>query len=306
MPATNAAGRRNRARVFMDTLVTIEVSDPDSAAVAARIDAAFAWFARVESVCSRFDPASDLRRLCATPGVPVAVEPLLFRAIEFALAVARASVGAFDPTVGGTLTRQGFDTNFRTGERVVLSEPTGADLDDIMLDSDAGTVTLQRPLLLDLGGVAKGMAIDLAAQELRPCRDFAINAGGDVYLAGQNPGGHPWRVGIRHPRIDDAIIAEVAVSGMAVCTSGDYERRRPGNHEGHHIVEPATGASATSCASVSVVAPTAMFADALGTAAFVLGPHAGIDFLEAQGADGFIVSSDLREYATEGFSKWLV
>jgi thiamine biosynthesis lipoprotein len=215
-------------------------------------------------------------------------------------------VGAFDPTVGGTLTRQGFDTNFRTGERVVLSEPTGADLDDIMLDSDAGTVTLQRPLLLDLGGVAKGMAIDLAAQELRPCRDFAINAGGDVYLAGQNPGGHPWRVGIRHPRIDDAIIAEVAVSGMAVCTSGDYERRRPGNHEGHHIVEPATGASATSCASVSVVAPTAMFADALGTAAFVLGPHAGIDFLEAQGADGFIVSSDLREYATEGFSKWLV
>src|SRR5215216_3042500 len=108
-----------RAEVLMDTLVTIRVvrgaagEDP-----AARVARAFAWFRQVEEQCSRFDPASEVLGLPARAGMPVAVSPLLYEAIAFALAVARASGGAFDPTIGHALERRGFDRNYLTGERV--------------------------------------------------------------------------------------------------------------------------------------------------------------------------------------------
>ncbi len=302
LPAVSQA----RTAVYMDTLVTIEVVEPAPDDVAARIEAAFGWFARVEAVCSRFDPESDLSQLCRQPGVEVRVDPLLYRAIEFALSVARASGGAFDPTVGRTLAAQGFDTNYRTGERTVSEAAATGGLDDVVLDASARTVLLRRPLTLDLGAVAKGFAIDLAAHELRGCPNFAINAGGDLYLAGNNPDGEPWRIGIRHPRIPEAILTEVAVSGVAVCTSGDYDRPRPDGQPGHHIVEPRSGRSASGVASVTVIALTAMLADALGTAAFVLGPERGIAFLEAQGVDGLIISADLAQHATSEFHRRLV
>ena len=95
------------------------------------------------------------------------------------------------------------------------------------------------------------------------------------------------------------------LSNLAVCTSGDYERRSPpgdddvdGADGGHHILDPRTGASAGAVASVTVVAPTAMAADALATAAFVLGPTAGIRLLERQGVNGLIVSPTLERHST--------
>ena len=90
---------------------------------------------------------------------------------------------------------------------------------------------------------------------------------------------------------------------MAVCTSGDYERRGP-TGEGHHLIDPQSGASADAVASVTVIAPTAMVADALATAAFVLGPTRGLRFLEAQGVDGLIYSSALERYATSGLAAY--
>ncbi len=137
----------------------------------------------------------------------------------------------------------------------------------------------------------------MAARELRTFGDYAIDAGGDLYLGGRNPKSEPWTIGIRHPRLDHQLIDSLSVSDVAVCTSGDYERRSVGEN-GHHIVDPRTGASANSVASVTVVGPTAMLADALATAAFVLGPDDGIRLLERQGVDGLIVLPTLERYAT--------
>lgn len=303
--AVRTRSSHSRTAVYMDTLVTIEVVDPAPGDVVARIDAAFGWFERVERACSRFDRASDLSELCRQVDVAVRVDPLLYRAIEFAMAVARASGGAFDPTVGRVLTAQGFDKNYRTGERVAGDGAADAGLADIVLDGREGTVLLRRAVSLDLGAVAKGFAIDLAAHELEGCPNFAINAGGDLYLSGSNAEGRPWRIGIRHPRIAGAIVAELAVSGVAVCTSGDYDRPRPDGQAGHHIVEPASGNAAGSVASVTVIAPTAMLADALGTAAFVLGPERGIAFLQSQGVDGLIISPGLEQHMTAEFARHL-
>src|SRR5205823_769814 len=94
------------------------------------------------------------------------------------------------------------------------------------------------------------------------------------------------------------LIDSIRVSNRAVCTSGDYERRT-GADDGH-ILEPRTGKSARTVASVTVVAPTAMSADALATAGFVLGPAAGIQLFDRMGVEGLIISSTLETFATRG------
>jgi thiamine biosynthesis lipoprotein len=158
-------------------------------------------------------------------------------------------------------------------------------------------------LTLDLGAVAKGLAVDTAARELEPFRDFAIDAGGDLYLGGLNERGVAWSAGIRHPRKPDELIASLRVSNQAVCTSGDYERQAPSGANGHgehHILDPRTGASPRAVASATVVASGAMLADALATAAFVLGPEDGIELLNRVGVDGLIVTPELERYETRG------
>jgi len=142
----------------------------------------------------------------------------------------------------------------------------------------------------------------MAVRELSGFAGFAVDAGGDLYLGGTNPDGHPWSVGIRHPRRDGELIDTLTVTNLAVCTSGDYERRASGDAGGHHIIDPRTGRSAPAVASVTVVAPSALLADALGTAAFVLGPAEGIRLLERHGVDGLIISPELERHATPGLN----
>jgi thiamine biosynthesis lipoprotein len=266
----------------------------------AAMDRAFAWFREIEGVCTRFDAASELRRATERAGVAVPVSAILFEAVRFALLVAERSGGAFDPTVGRRMEARGFNREYRSGRVVRSGESGEASWRDVELDVEARTMLLHRPLTLDLGGVAKGLAVDAAARELAPFRDFAIDAGGDLYLGGCNDRGEPWSVGIRHPRRESGLIAPVRVSNQAVCTSGDYERTGAVAGE-HHILDPRTGASPGRAASVTVVAAGAMLADALATAAFVLGPEEGIELLEREGVEGLIVTPKLEEFRTGAF-----
>jgi thiamine biosynthesis lipoprotein len=286
----------------MDTVVTIQVivqGGPSSDRVrrAAAVERALGWFRAIESHCTRFDPQSELRVLCTQIGRPVPASSLLIEMVRFAVALAEATEGAFDPTVGRRMEARGFDRNYKTGKSAATGEPvSGATYRDVHVDGDAGTITLDRALLLDLGAVAKGFAIDMAARELAAFENFAIDAGGDLYLAGANAHDAPWSVGIRHPRDGSQLLETLTVSNVAVCTSGDYERRQPGS--GHHIVDPQTGDAASRLASVTVLAPLAMVADGLATAAFVLGPERGRALLERDGARGILVTPTLERHAT--------
>ena len=127
-----------------------------------------------------------------------------------------------------------------------------------------------------------------------------IDAGGDLYLRGSRPDGGPWSVGIRHPRSPEDIIATVRVADRAVCTSGDYARPDATRSGGHHILDGRTRTSAHTAASVTVVAPTAMLADAVSTAVFVLGPVDGLRLCHDLGVEALIVSPDLTVLATPG------
>ena len=294
-----------RTVALMGTFVTIHVVghgvDPQQTIGREEaVERAFEWFRRIEESCTRFEARSELRQLTAQVGIAVPVSAILYEAVQFALAVAEESSGAFDPTVGHAMETRGFNQEYRTGQTIRTDlEPGGSvSYRDVRLDPGRKTITLLRPLILDLGAVARGMAIDLAARELQPFENFAIDAGGDLYLGGCSPNGEPWSIGIRHPRRDHELIDSLRVSNRAVCTSGDYERQIP--TQGHHILDPRAGASASAVASVTVVASTAMLADALATAAFVLGPADGIRLFDRLGVDGLILTPALERYATRG------
>jgi len=285
-----------RTEVVMGTLVTINVLRPGSEEA---IERAFGWFFEIEARCTRFDPASELMQLTAQAEKAVPVSAILYEAMRFALSVAEETGGAFDPTVGRRMEALGFNREHRTGRSVCSPVTAEEDISyrDVQLDPDRRTITLKRPLTLDLGAVAKGLAVDTAARELEPFRDFAIDAGGDLYMGGFDPRGVPWCVGIRHPRLDRRLIESVRVSNQAVCTSGDYER-------GPHILDPRRASAAhPEVASATVIASGAMLADALATAAFVLGPEEGIQFLTRMGVEGLIVTPELDRYETQGLPR---
>ncbi|MGH2458024.1 MAG: FAD:protein FMN transferase [Chloroflexota bacterium] len=293
-----------RSAVLMDTLVSSVVVGERLADAEEAIGRAIKWFNQVEACSSRFDPRSEVMGLTERVGVPVAVSPMLFEVLGFALAVSAESDGAFDPTVGLAMERRGFNRNYLTGRRIStrIDSPDRCDYRDVRLDAKRGTVTLRRPLVLDLGAVAKGFAIDLAARELARYPNLAIDAGGDLFFRGTNTEGEPWRVGIRHPRRPGDLIETLRVTDTAVCTSGDYERRAEADGGGH-ILAAGSGQPADAVASVTVIAPTAMAADALGTAAFALGPARGIALLERQGVEGVIYSPSLGRSATAGIAR---
>jgi thiamine biosynthesis lipoprotein len=292
----------SRTTVLMDTFITIRLAQV-SPGCAARVERVFDWFRQVEAACSRFDPQSEIMALTRTIGTPVPVSDNVYEAVAFALAVAAASNGAFDPTIGHTLERRGFNRNYVTGARIAtaIAPATRPTYRDVRLDPARRTINLRQPLILDLGAVAKGLAIDLAARELAPCAKFAIDPGGDLFVAGKNPAGEPWQIGLRHPRQPDALLGTVRLSDAAICTSGDDARRAEHPAHGHHLIDPRTERSPEAVASATVIAPTALAADALSTAAAVLGPQRGLRFLKRQGVAGLLVTPSLERHATPDF-----
>lgn len=232
---------------------------------------------------------------------------MLFEQIRFALAVAQMTDGAFDPTVGYALEQAGFNRHYLTGETIeTLSSDPSVTYRDVVIDEDAMTVTLKRPAILDLGAVAKGFAVDLASRSLSGFDSYLVDAGGDVRVSGVQADSEPWQVGIRHPVEHDGLWCVLHIPEDAcVCTSGSYVRRSPNDPSQHHIVHPVSKKSREDVLSCTVIARFAMMADALSTAAFVLGVEKGLELLEMCDVDGIFVTSDLNQYTTRGMRRYL-
>jgi thiamine biosynthesis lipoprotein len=276
----------------MSTTVSVQIvgAHPNAETLAAE---ALDWFRVVESTCSRFDPTSELSQLCNSAPAWTTVPTLLFEVLRVALAVSQASRGAFDPTVGAALQTRGFDTHWQTGaRRTTRTHAQQADWRDVSLDDATGRVRLHRALQLDLGAVAKGFALDLAARAMAGVADCCLVAGGDLLCRGTNARGRVWQTAIVHPLATDrsAGTLEVHAPEYAICTSGGYARR---NAHGHHLLDPRRpGApNADSLASATVIAPQAGIADALATAAFVLGAEDARALLEEQGGDAVLIDA---------------
>ena len=274
----------------MDTAVNVQViSEEARERIEPAVQRGFEWFDLVERTCTRFDPTSEVMQLIHRVGVPVKVSALLFECVAFALDLARQTDGAFDPTVGAQLERLGFNINYKSGQ--IVNSHVDANNNcfrDVSVDRRSQTILLRKPLVLDLNAVAKGLAIDLAARALQDYPDVCIEAGGDVYVRGRNADGEKWHIGIQDPRAEGLLARTLHVTDTAVCTSGDYDRHTEQAHT--HILDGRTRTPIGDLASVTVVAPTAMSADGLSTAAIVLGRERGLQFLEKQGVGGLLVT----------------
>lgn len=152
---------------------------------------------------------------------------------------------------------------------------------------------------LDPSGYVKGYAIEQAAHLVgsRSVTNFFIEAGGDAQISGHGEDGRPWRVGIKHPHEPGSFAKVLRLTNCAIATSGIYER-------GHHIYNPHTGLAVHDLVSLSVIGPSILEADVLATAAFAMGPEAGLRFLVTAGLEAYAITKTGQTLSTAGFSRY--
>ncbi len=283
--ATQVFGCKNRVfketRVMMGTYVQVTSSDWRAAPIV------FDEIKRIEDLLSKYKDKSEISRLNRIGKSSVSVDTMYI--MRKAKQLWLVTSGAFDPTVGPLLDLWGFtDKKYRfpsDGEIAETMKKVG--MDKVEIDDDKNMIVLTVPgLKLDLGGIAKGYAVDCAVARLRQAhvRSCLINAGGDIYCLGKKPDGSMWSVALQDPRRERyAVKAEFfELSNKAIVTSGDYVQFFTKDNKRYpHIFNPKTGYPASEgVASVTVIAPDCLTADALATSFFVLGKDKGRELLK--------------------------
>lgn len=299
----NSSRRYQRTATALGTSVTIQVLHGDEATAQRALDAAFGEIEQVEAVMSIYRPQSELRRLNGD-GVLDRPHPYLVQVLEHATATSRATDGAFDVTVQPL-----WKAYSQAGQRGEL--PADAEITTALqlVDWRKVEVEPQRVQLLGegmqitLNGIAQGFAADRALASLKAHGiEHALIDAGELAALGRKEDTAAWRAGIQHPRVDDAYIALAQLDNRCLATSGDYATKFSADGRYNHIFDPRLGSSPRELASVSIAAPTAMAADALSTACFVLGPQRAREVLSrVENVDALFVLKDGQVLRTDGF-----
>jgi len=292
-----------RSRDLMGTVVMITVADRDDSVAVPAIEEALDEVARLERLLSEWDEASEISAINRNAGkAPVKVSAETMLVVKSGIEISRWSDGAFDLSWAALRGMYKFQPNDHTvPERSELTKRLALiRYQDIVVDDAATTVFLKRAgMTLGTGGIAKGYALDRAGEILvrRGITSFMIFGGGQVLVHGKK-GNRPWRVGVQHPRKDDYFGFVEAVDA-SVATAGDYEHSfiDDSGRRWHHIIDVRTGLPVAHTSSVTVVAPTGLYADAIDTAIFILGAEEALKRLDrAPGPpiDVLIVDADMR------------
>ena len=292
LPLPRSAAPVRADRLLLGTLVTVKLYG-DETGVRPHLEAAFAEIAHVDSSMSHYREDGALRQLeqqarhAPTHGAAGLIA-VLTRSQHFAA----LTDGAFDCTLGALTSLWNFPD--------AVAPPAPAQIDSALalvgyeeLEVADQSLRINRPgLRLDLGAAAKGYAVDqaVAAMQKLEVTTGVIEAGGDIRYWGEKPDGQPWLFGVQHPRASEQYIAVEDLGLAAIATSGDYEQYFDWEGERyHHLLDPKTGYPARACISATVWAATALDADILSTAVFVLGPEQGLALIESlTDVEGFI------------------
>lgn len=278
----------------MGTTVEVHALAQDLAAAAREVRLLFrAW----ETALTRFDAQSELSALNRAAGQPFPSSQLLFDVVETALHYAELTDGTFDPTLLHQIERLGYRRTFSEIERAGGAEAAGGPIEPgghwrlVALDRTRRSITLPDEAGIDLGGIAKGMAVDAALLRLRErgVQTAMVNAGGDLAVLGLPPRSDAWPVGVLE------VPGEVVpLQRGALATSGVAKRHwRQGEAHRHHLLDPSTGYPAdTALQSATVVAATCAEADVAAKTAFLRGAAAGADFLVEHRLAGLLVPVD--------------
>ena len=272
-------------------------------------DVYFAEFDRLEALLSIWKPGSDVVRINDAAGkAPVVVSTDTITVLEAAAQASEWTGGKFDITFGTLAGLWKFDhdqDNTIPSRSAIEALLPLVDYRFVQVNRAARTASVTTAgTRIHLGGIGKGHAVDRAAVILRErgLRDFLIQSGGDLYVAGLNDGA-PWKLGIADPRGSGGqSFATLDLSNGTFSTSGDYERFfiKDGVRY-HHLIDPDLGRPASGTRSVTIVTDSAMLADVLSTGVFIMGPEAGMALIERlPQVEGVIVSASNQVTISSG------
>ncbi len=263
---------------------------------------------RIDLLMSPFREKSELSRInhLASQG-PVHVSQELFQLLQKADYFSRLSQGVFDITFASIGQLYDYRAAIRPEQAKIESLLSTINFKHLILDSTAQSVTYAVDgVLIDLGGIAKGYAVDQAIELLKRAgvKHALVTAGGDSRILGDRRG-RPWNVAIRNPRDKNATVVRLPLSNAAISTSGDYERYFEA--EGvryHHIITPQTGQSPNQLRSVTIIGGDATTTDALSTTVFVMGLKRGLALIETlTDIDAVIIDNSGKMHYSKGLAE---
>ncbi|MFL0811068.1 MAG: FAD:protein FMN transferase [Agarilytica sp.] len=294
----------------MGTSVSVTAWHDDQNIVKRAVSAVMQEMHRIDATLSPYKEHSELSRVNRDAAkVPLQVSQELYFLVDKSLYFSRVSEGAFDITFASL----GRYYDYRKKEKPDANQHKkllpAVNYQHIQLNKAEQSLYFSHPhVYIDLGGVAKGYAVDRAAQILRQAgiRHATISAGGDSRVIGDKRG-QPWLIGVKNPRQKpgepDALI-RMPLTDVAVSTSGDYERffiDEENNERVHHILNPKTGKSASRVVSVTVLGAKGVDTDPLSTTVFVLGVEKGLALVNGlPGFDCVIIDSHGKAHYSDG------
>ncbi|MBI2876287.1 MAG: FAD:protein FMN transferase [Candidatus Tectomicrobia bacterium] len=291
--------RVERSRPMMGTMVAITVLGPDRALCDRAVEQAFQKIETVDRLMSVFKEDSQVSQLNRSAGKAwVALDPPVLEVLEAAVLYARLSEGAFDITVGPLLRLWGFyrEKGHLPSPQEIRRARSLVDYREIEIDRPGGRARLKRPgMAIDLGGIAKGYAVDKAVEALKKngIQQGLVNTG-DLYAFGGSKEKGLWRIGLQHPREREKIVTLLEVADRAVATSGNYERYFVLKGKRYaHIFDPRTGWPTQGMASVTILADRTMAAEALAVSVFVLGVQKGLALVNRlPGVEAIVIAEE--------------
>ncbi len=276
-------------RVVMGTFANITAVAADSRTAKACVEAAFSQLKRVDELMSDYKSDSQLSQVNRDAfKEPVHVDDDLFEVLDIAVEYSRQTDGAFDVTVGPVvkLWREAEETGALPPEEDIAQAGSKVGFEKLILDRENKTVRFKVDgMRLDLGGIAKGYAIDLAIEAMQKAGAIGglVDVGGDVRCFGPpSDSKESWLVGLQDPSVENQLLLVLKLRGVAVATSGGYRRFAEIDGKKYsHIINPQASSAADELVSVSIVARTATAADALATAVSVMGREKGLALVES-------------------------
>lgn len=278
-----------RAQYLMGTTVEI-VAYADESTAGAAVGAAFDEFERLERAFNPFDPASELARVNRSAAAgPVEVSEEVFGVVARGLEYCERSEGCFSIALGpvARLWVACAEEDRLPTEPELDTARASADYREVRLDPAARTVSFGRPgMALDLGGLVKGYAVDLAREALgrNGVERAYVSAGESSIAAFERPGDAPWRVGVRHPADVRRLAAVVSLSSQSISTSGTYERGSTIRGRWFsHMIDPRTGLPVEEAASATAVCASGEWAEVASKLLLLRGCERGIEACDALG-----------------------
>jgi thiamine biosynthesis lipoprotein len=298
----------SREEAIMGTRIAVELWAPDTAQGEALITRVMDEMRRVDELMSTYKPTSQVSLINSRAAQEaVTVDADLFGLLETALDYSRITEGAFDITYASVGYLYDYRRHIKPSDAALAAALPAVDYRHVLLDAKTHSVRFsQAGVRIDLGGIAKGWAVDRSIELLRGAgvtRAF-VTAGGDTRIIGDRFG-QPWMVGIRDPRAEDKVVVRVPLVDAALSTSGDYERFFEADGvRYHHILSPTTGRPASAVRSVTVIGPTATRTDGLSKTIFVLGIERGMQVLDRAGdVDAIAIDKDGKVYYSKGLAR---